>query len=143
MFATILSLMACRGDGPAFVPISELCAQRAEALCSGLVRCCGAAPDVEECERSERAACDAERALLDNEAGLGYDARRAFRMVDAQRDHAASCGTVLPLAAFYTGGLELGADCERSAQCASGACDDADHVCSAASSELSARCVQP
>lgn len=125
-----MALWGCK-DEPPFVPFDALCTALAEDVCQARTACCQGY-DAADCATTETAICTTMLVAYEAENGLVYDARGASNELDASREELAACGPAPSLAAFFTGGLGVGAACERDAQCATGACTGAPRVCTAA-----------
>lgn len=138
--AVALFVVACKEDGAPFLPLSELCIERARVVCSAIERCCDL-PYEGRCVDDEVAACDAERTQVQNERGRSYDSEQASARLSSQRDQAEGCGELFALASFFAGGASDGAACALDAECASGLC--IDEACGPSDQAIGSICPTP
>jgi hypothetical protein len=122
----------CDGGGghdPRFLPFEQLCPELAADICGARNGGCCAGVDPLQCEKDEEARCGVALGALQVESSRRYDAVAAARQHELTRAALSACGAQPVLAAFFQGGLSLGAMCERSGQCGSGNCSPDGHVC--------------
>jgi hypothetical protein len=123
------SLSSCQAGDPAFLPLPALCPQRSAAICSARSFHCADGETDPSCQDEELALCEALLDVYEEEALLTYDSVRASDIGYAEQAELDAGEPPFAFAAYFVGGLSVGAECERDSQCETGLCHNETSVC--------------